>query len=601
MLRALLVILAAAGLAWFTYWRLEQLGRRAWLAAACRAVAWAALGMLLLDLTCAVSPGPGARPLVLLDGSLSMAAAGGRWREALDSARAWGEVRLFGDEHAGTDSLPTMGRSELTPALAAAAATDRRVIVVTDGEVDDVADLSPEILARAGVRLFPREVTPDLAIQRIRGPDRVTAGDTIRLEVEVRSFGSGADSARVEARLDQRVLGRRALRLGRDGAGGVTLAFPSAGMSGDMVFSVGLAGAGDREPKDDTRLWRVRVTPTPGVVVIASPPDWDARFLFRAIREVAQLPVRGYARIEPGRWRSMETLAPVAQEEVAQAVRRADLLVLKGGVPEFARESRARGRWLWPSGEGGETVIPGEWYVSAPSASPVAGSFVGQPVDSFPPLVEVTPIEPAVGEWVGLNAQLGRRGADRPIFAGAAGPGAGPRRVTTAADGLWRWAFRGGSSEQAYRALVAATLSWLLGAADSSAGSARPVRPIVANGRPVVFEWTGAGPPAPLGIRLESGGVARRDTLRFDGAGRALLWLPAGQQRYQLDGGGGGVVAVDTWSEEWLQRPVALAARDAPGVSLSRFTSSRRWIWLFALCVLGLSGEWLVRRRLGLR
>lgn len=599
MMRIILIVIAAAAAAWLTYWRLEQLGRRAWLAAACRGVAWAALGVLLLDLTCAVKPGVGARPLVLLDGSLSMTGAGGRWREALDSARSWGEVRLFGDAHSNGDTLPSMGRSELAPAIAAAAASDRRVIVVTDGELDDPADLAPEALARAGVRLFPREPAPDLAIQRLRGPDRVTAGDTIRLEAEIRSFGSTADSARVEARIDQRVLARRSLRLGSDGAGTVSLAFGSAGLSGDALFSVSLTGAGDREPRDDSRLWRVRVTPTPGVVVVASPPDWDARFLFRTLREVAQLPVRGYARYEQGGWRSMETLMPATREEVTQAVRRADLLVLKGVVPDFARESRARSRWLWPSGEGGETVIPGEWYVSAPASSPVASSFVGLPVDSFPPLLEITPIEPATGEWVGLNAQLGRRGADRPIFAGSAGPG--PRRVTTAAEGLWRWSFRGGSSEQAYRALVASTLSWLLGASDSSSGSARPVRPVVSNGRPVVFEWTGPGPPTPLGIRLEGAGQATRDTLRFDGAGRAELWLPPGQRRYTLDGGGAGLVAVDTWSEEWLPRPVVIAASDAPDVSVGGFTSSRRWIWLFGLAVFGLLGEWMVRRQLGLR
>jgi hypothetical protein len=598
-MRLILVVLASAALAWFTYWRLEQVGRRAWGAALCRGVAWASLGLLLLDLTCAVAPGPGARTLVLLDGSLSMVAAGGRWREALDSARAWGEVRLFGDAHAGKDTLPSMGRSELAPAIAAAAASDRRVIVVTDGELDDPLELASEALARTGVRLFPREVGPDLAIQRLRGPDRVTAGDSVRLEVEVRAFGGGTDSTRVEARVDQRVLARRALRLGGDGAGTVVLAFSSAGMSGDVLFTVSLAGAGDREARDDARLWRVRVTPTPGVVVVASPPDWDARFLFRTLREVAQLPVRGYARYEQGGWRSMETLAPVPREEVQQAVRRADLLVLKGAVPDFARESRARGRWLWPSGEGGETVIAGEWYASAPSASPVASAFVGQPVDSFPPLLEITPIEPAPGEWVGLNAQLGRRGADRPVFAGSAA--AGQRRVTAAAEGLWRWAFRGGSSEQAYRALIASSVSWLLGAPDSSSGNARPVRPVVSNGRPVVFEWTGPGPAAPLGIRLEGSGESVRDTLRFDGAGRAQLWFPPGQRRYQLDGGGAGVIAVDTWSEEWLPRPVVVAARDAPEISISRFTSSRRWVWLFGLAVFGLFGEWMIRRRLGLR
>lgn len=599
-MRLTLVIAAAAALAWFTYWRLEQLGRRGLVAAVCRGVAWAALGVLLLDLTCAVKPGVQARPLVLLDGSLSMTAAGGHWREALDSARAWGEVRLFGDPGAPAgDSLPVLGRSQLAPAIAAAAASDRRVIVVTDGEIDDVADLAPEALARVAIRLFPRVSPSDLAIQRVRGPDRATAGDTVRLDAEVRAYASQADSARVEVRLDQRVLARRALRLGPDGVGTATLAFPTTGMAGDLLLRVSLTGAADAEPRDDAQLWRLRVTPTPGVVIVATPPDWDARFLFRAIREVGQLPVRGYARFASGGWHAMETLAPVPVDEVTQAVRRADLLVVKGRVPDGVRESRARGQWLWPSGEGGETVVPGEWYASAPSTSPVAGAFVGQPVDSFPPLLQITPIEPAPGEWVGLTTQLGRRGADRPILIGGATRTG--RRVTTSAEGLWRWAFAGGTSEQAYRALVAQLLSWLLGAADSAGGQARPIRPVVGNARPVVFEWIGGGAPAPLGILLQREGASQRDTLRFDGSGRAELRLPAGIWRYQLDGGGAGVIAVDTWSPEWLPRPAALVEKGAPEVALTGFTSSRRWIWLFGLAAIGLIGEWVSRRSLGLR
>jgi hypothetical protein len=395
------------------------------------------------------------------------------------------------------------------------------------------------------------------------------------------------------------VLARRALRVGAGGSAATTLAFSSGGLAGDVLLSVTLVGAADGEPRDDARLWLVRVTPTPGIVVIANPPDWDARFLFRTIRDVAQLPVRGYLRLEPGRWRSMEDLAPVPAEQVSQAVRRADVLVVKGAVPEGVGTSRARGQWLWPSGEGGETVIPGEWYASAPAGSPVGGAFVGLPVDSFPPLLQATPIEPAGAAWVGLTAQLSRRGADRPIFVGQVTGGA--RKVTTAAEGLWRWAFRGGSSEQAYRSLVAATLSWLLGGADSTAGKARPLQPVVANARPVVFEWTGVGPPTPVGIALQSEGVGRRDTLRFDGGGRARLWLPVGRHRYQLDGGGDGLLAVDTWSDEWLPRAVTLENRDAPSISAAGMTSSRRWIWLFGLCVVGLSGEWFARRRLGLR
>ncbi len=88
-------------------------------------------------------------------------------------------------------------------------------------------------------------------------------------------------------------------------------------------------------------------------------------------------------------------------------------------------------------------------------------------------------------------AQAGRRGAPRPAFFGA--ESGGVRRVTTAVDGLWRWSFRGGSSEQGYRALVGATVTWLLGAPDTARGPAHPVRPVVTNGRPLVFEWTGAG------------------------------------------------------------------------------------------------------------
>ena len=100
-MRVALVLLGSAALAWFTYWQLERLGSaRPGPAAAGRALAWARWACC-----CSISPAPCrrsqvARPLVLLDGSLSMTRRRRRWREALDSARAWGEVRLFGDRAA---------------------------------------------------------------------------------------------------------------------------------------------------------------------------------------------------------------------------------------------------------------------------------------------------------------------------------------------------------------------------------------------------------------------------------------------------------------------------------------------------------------------
>jgi hypothetical protein len=275
------------------------------------------------------------------------------------------------------------------------------------------------------------------------------------------------------------------------------------------------------------------------------------------------------------------------------------VLVIKGAAPEMVRESRARGIWQWPSGEGGETEIPGEWYAVATAASPVAGAFVGQPIDSFPPLLQITPIEPGAGEWVGIMAQLTRRGAERPVFTGEQTEGR--RRVTTAADGFWRWAFRGGSSEQAYRGLVANTLSWLLGGADPQAPRARLLRPVVPNGRPLVYEWVARGDPVPMAIELTGDGGVQRDTLRFDGSRRALLWLSPGRYRYALEGGGVGLLAVDQWSEEWLPHPTQLAPRESPEIAQASITSTRQWIWLFGFMVVALSAEWLARRYLGLR
>jgi hypothetical protein len=175
------------------------------------------------------------------------------------------------------------------------------------------------------------------------------------------------------------------------------------------------------------------------------------------------------------------------------------------------------------------------------------------------------------------------------------------RRVTVLADGLWRWAFRGGSSEQAYRAWVAATASWLLAGADTAQGVARPARAVVPSGRPVQFEWIGTGAPRATAVQWSGSGAPGADTLRFDGAGRATAWLPVGEYRYRLSGGGQGTVAVEAYSDELLPRAVTLGAREAQLTAGSARRSARDWLWLFGLCVVGLAGEWVSRRRLGLR
>jgi len=375
-------------------------------------------------------------------------------------------------------------------------------------------------------------------------------------------------------------------------------AVPTAGLRGETTVQLVVRAPGDQEPRDDVRWAVLRVTPAPGIVMLASPPDWDSRFLYRTMRDVSELPVRGFLEIQAGVWCDMDRLREVPASAVRRAAQGADLLVLKGSPAGPAVGLRPRGLWLWPSGSGGEAQLAGEWYAAGRAGSPVSDAFVGFPVDSFPPLGPITPIEPSEQEWVGLVAQLGRRGAERPILSG--GERGGSRRVLTAAEGLWRWAFRGGASEQSYRALVASTVSWLVGGRDDTGGIARPVRSVVPNGRPLTFRWSGTGPPKPAPIEFRAGEVVLGDTLRFDAGGRAEVRLPPGSYRYEVAGGSGTVVT-EEWSEEFLPHPLTIAAGEPSARGAPRSVSAREWLILFAFCIACFAGEWWFRRRLGLR
>src|SRR6476646_1814405 len=363
-LRAIVVLLLAGALAAFTYLRLERAGGRGWVPMVCRGIAWAALGLLLLNLSCPVAGAP-RRPQALLDASLSLTAAGGRWPEARDSAARWGEVRRFGDERASDDTLPSRGRSLLGPALVAASASDRPLVVVSDGEIEDAPDLPPDLLPRASVRLFPRNARPDLALTALSGPARVTSGDSIPLDFEVDAVGgAAAERVTVEAMLGGKRLAARTLHL-RGGSGRGRLALGTRSISaGEHVLRVAIADANDAEPRTDVRLHVVTVAPTPGVVLLADPADWDGRFLYRTLREVAQLPVRGFARIDLQHWRSMADLSVVSEETVRQAARRADLLIQMGPVGALAEGATARGIWTWPAGSD-SSATAGDWYLTA--------------------------------------------------------------------------------------------------------------------------------------------------------------------------------------------------------------------------------------------
>ena len=589
MLTPLIATLLAFGVGAVAYLWYEGLGAPGRLLAALRGSAGALLALLLLDLTCARSEAS-RRPIVLLDTSLSMDAVGGQGALSRDSAAAWGEVRPFGG-----------ARSSLRSALLAATAQDRPVIVATDGAIDDRRDLPPDLLAAASVRIFPRTSITDASVLALSAPDRITLGDTLRIEADLGV--TGTIGGRPEVQLADgrgRVLQEREVR----SAGGNTriiLAVSTRTLgAGDHLLSVRLRAEGDQEPGDDVRLLLVSVTPLPGAVLLASPPDWDARQLFTTLRDVAALPVKGYVHFGDAGWRSMDDLRRVNTEEVTRAARGADLLVLKGDPGDVARGAHPKGLWRWPSGEAGETELEGDWYVTpGEGPSPMLGAWTGVAVDSLPPLARVTPIAPDARAWIGAGAQLGRRGAIRPIFVGR--DSAGIRTVLTAADGLWRWAFKPGSGEEAYRQVVASAANWLLGGADSLSGAARPVRRVVPRGYPVIFLRREGVSAAEVIATFTSDSGGETDTLVFDGSGRAEVTLAPGRYSYQLQGGGRGTVAVESWSAEYVPGAPSLAAQAASVAAGVSRTALRDQPWLYLATVLLLCSEWWLRRRAGLR
>ena len=593
----ILLILLAAFLAPLTYLRLEARGPFLWAPMLLRTVAWGGLATLLVNPGCPASPSV-TTPIVLLDGSLSMGADTSLLRAAADSARAIGPVRWFGDERPWTDSVADRGRSDLGPALASAAALGRRVVVVTDGEIGDLADLSPELLGGAGYVVLPRPPRPDLAVTAVRAPPRATVGDSLVITAELAAYGTAAaESVVVVARLGARVLGKARVGLPPNGPRVVRLPVTSRGIPpGRQFVAVELAGNEDGEPRDDRRLVAVDFAASPGLVMLAAPGDWDARFLFRTLREVADLPVKGFVQLASGDWNDMDGLAPVSPAAVDAAARGADLLVLRGSTASTAAPGRARGVLRWPQATPGAD----EWYLAEVPPSPISLAFLAVPRDSMPPLFGLRPLSPEQGDWTGLTVQAGRRGTARPAIVGRQ---VGRRReLTVGADGFWRWAFRGGPSGDAYRAMVASSVAWLLSAPDSGAGRARVIRPVVEAGMPIVFERLQDSVTA-LAVTFDGGTGPVSDTLRFGGDGRATAWFDPGVYRYRFDGpgGGSGTVAVDSWSREWLPHPVVVENRPAPGLAAGQRRSARQWPGLYLLVLMSLAGEWFARRRLGLR
>ncbi|PYO82602.1 MAG: hypothetical protein DMD65_08160 [Gemmatimonadetes bacterium] len=558
-----------------------------------------------------------ATPLVLLDASLSMAGQGGGWRAALDTARALahgGVIWRFGARVTAFDTLPPAdGASRLGPALAAAAARGGPVVVVTDGAITDAADLPPDLARGPRIVVVPRGPFFDAFVASVDGPRHVSAGDTIRLSVSYgtagpKEAGRGKREGTLIVNLSGRRIASHRVVLPDSGVVSTDISLPASLFApGASALEVRLEGASDSEPRDDARTFVLDVSPQPSVVLLAAPPDWETRFLARTLTDVARVPLRAFVAAEPGGstpWRDGATLAAVAAPEVARAVAAARLVIEAGEPATLARfvPPHKGAVLLWPAArrqEGG-----GDWYVQPPGPSPLAAALAGAAWDSLPPVTGLVELAPDSAAVVVLTARLGRRGAPRPLV--VLSERDGRRRAVVAGAGLYRWAFRGGASAEAYRALMAGLVDWLLAEGAGSRERFVPVTYEVPNGLPLVWRWTGAGAPQDAALSLWEGGRERRDTLRFDAGGRAELRLAPGVYRYaaaappSAGGGERGLVAVEMYSDEW--RPAGPALAPQAGLPAVRVVSGGlrdRW-WLFVLAVVALTAEWAWRRRQGL-
>ena len=575
-----------------------------------RGVAVLALLLLLWNPASSRLLPAGDQPLVLLDASLSMTGAGAPWRAALDTARGFARRRAvvwrFGTTVTAFDTTPpAAGASHLAPALEAAAGRAGEVVVVTDGEVDDLAGIPADLLRRPRVIVQPRAPFVDAYVASVEGTRHVTRTDTIRLKVSYgtagkRDGGRGIGQGTLTTSVEGRRLASQSVTLPDSGVLTTEITIPASHVPrpGWQVLEVRLDASGDGEPRDNSRLFAIDVSLEPAAVIFASPPDWEARFLAHTLSDVARVPVKVFVETEAGRWRDGATLVPVPTSLLTSAAASARLVVAMGD-PERARAFAGGSRpavLLWQTN--GQA---GDWYVEQPLSSPFTAALTGVLWDSLPPATAVVlQTHDSTASTVALAARLARRGPARPIV--TLQERSGQRIATVTAAGLWRWAFRGGAAQEGYRSVVAALVDWLLG--ERGAGRRERAAPVAfesPNGMPIVWHWTSPDSARSLAVTLRSNDTTRTDTLRFDPAGRAELLLPPGVYRYALSGGPEqGVVAVETYSDEWLPRAPALAAQ--PGEATARIASIglRDHWWLFVIAIAALATEWALRRRQGL-
>lgn len=648
---ALALLLVSGALALYA-WR-EPGGRQRVVPAALRAAALALALLLVFDPWLPeLALGARGRPFVLLDDSWSMRLPAGpdgtsRWEGAVEQVRALGadRVSLLSGASVGAAGLegrmPEAVHSRLVPGVRAALeAGARELVVVSDGGITDLDEATRLIAeAEAGLRVVavgdgagrgPRNA----AVAGVDAPRSGRGGASVPVRVDVAALGFEGDSLRVLLERDGVAVSAADVVAPGDGRRGtveLSLELPAGQERTRLRLSARVvARGGDVHAEDDVRPFYIDVEERPrGIVLLSIRPDWEPRFLMPVLERSSGLPVRGYLRTPTGAYLTVGTGSGVARRvpeaQVRADLERASVAVLHGvgdGAPAWLRDRLSHPRLLVFPGEAAATAglpgplgaaaagdaQPGDWYVEArPPASPVAPLIASLSLESLPPLTSLRSVDVPPGAWSPLLARRDRRGQASPVA--IAGGGAQRRWVVATGSGYWRWALRGGDARRAYDLFWSSLTGWLTEDLGADAGDAiRPDPAVVERGAPVV--WRVAGDADTLRLRIEGSDGAAIDTavaIAPDRSARTPALEP-GIRRWRASAGdvqAEGELAVAAWSPEFVR-----AAREAPALSAREATlgagdaggrrlHARAWPWILLVGLL--CGEWILRRRLGLR
>jgi hypothetical protein len=580
-----------------------RFGTRALVPALMRFASVTLLVALLLDAP--AGPRTALAPWVALDASASWQRGGdtAAWQRALRDVRAARpeSLFLFGDSLRAVAGQRLTAPSDLAsrarPAVERALGRGHPLLLVTDGEVADPEALR-ELPAGSRVDVVPHAAARDLAVASLDLPRALVSGDTIDVHVGLVAGSRGAAAGTLTVAVaDATVLTSTIDSLAPYAERSLDLRVRVEGKEGPTIVRAIVHSPGDVEPRNDTLSMAIDLSRAASAVFVSTSPDYDARYALSVLRGALAVPTRGYFRVAPGAWRVDGSLAPVSEADVRAAFRDAPVAILHGDTSVFGPPRAATAGPL-------ALMVPedgdGEWYAADAPPSPLSSALSGLPWDSLPPIT-VGGAAPN-GQWRALEVRRGREEDRRVIIAGTDAP---RRVVVVAASGLWRWRFRPGSTADAFTALWGSLFDWLA-AERADRRAAVPTGVVVRAGEPVRWHRGSASDTSVLVVLRQLGRTdsARIDslTLRFRGDATMAESPPLSPGLYTASVRGGSTMLAVNISPEWLPRAPRVATGAIGGGGATETAPRLRKLgWVYALLLVFLCVEWIVRKRVGMR